>query len=235
MESEESPLKLKKNKPASSSAKEKKPTRLGEMLTDGLPALVIWNLLFILTCIPIITIGPAMAAMSFCTNSLVMDDRPQKKAASLYLNAFKASFFKALPIGIYFLFISVLFGAGFFVYSYMSTEHAAYASMSSISLVVLTLFWGVMAHMYPLMFDFESTDWETKKVVMAPLKLRELISLSGYEALGRMIPTAIALVFSVLFLGILVLFLPNTLPLLITIGFSFVGVAMALAHTSPNY
>lgn len=235
MESEEFPLKQKSNKSVSNSKKEKKPTRLGEMLTDGLPSLVIWNLLFILTCIPIITIGPAMAAMGFCTNALVMDDRPQKKAARLYLNAFKTSFFKALPLGLYFLFITLLFGAGFFVYSYMSTDSAAYASMSSLSLVVLTLFWGVMVHMYPMLFDFESTDWENKKVVMAKLKLRELISMSGYEALGRMIPTAIALVFSVLFLGLLILFLPNTLPLLLTIGFSFVGVATALAHTSPEY
>lgn len=235
MESEESPLRQKNKQPVSNSKKEKKPTRLGEMLTDGLPSLVIWNLLFIVTCIPIITIGPSMAAMGFCTNALVTDDRPLKKPAKLYLNAFKASFWKAFPIGLYFLFITLLFGAGFFVYSYMSTDSAAYASMSSLSLVVLTLFWGVMAHMYPLLFDFESTDWENKKVVMARLKLRELISMAGYEALGRMIPTAIALVFSVLFLGLLILFLPNTLPLLLTIGFSFVGVATALAHTSPDY
>lgn len=205
------------------------------MITDGLLTLVKWNFLFILTCIPIITIGPSMAALGFCTNALITDDRPQKGAARLYFNAFRASFFKALPIGIYFLFITLLFGAGFFVYSYMSPENVAYVSMSSISLVVLTLFWGVIAHMYPLMFDFEKTDWESKQPVMANKKLRDLITEAGYEALARMIPTAIALVFSVLFLGSLILFLPTTLPLLVTVGFSFVSVAMALAHTETPY
>lgn len=234
-ESEALPLKFKKNKPVSGSANEKKPTRLGEILSDGLLTLVIWNALFILTCIPIITIGPAMAAMGFCVNALVTDDRPLKNAAKLYFNAFKTSFFKALPLGIYFLFITILFGAGFFVYSYLSPENAAYVSMSSISLVVLTLFWGVIAHMYPLMFDFEKTDWENTNPVMAQKKIRELITEAVYTALARMIPTAIALVFSVLFLGVLILFLPNTLPLLVTIGFSFVAVAMALAHTESPY
>lgn len=221
-------MKLKRNN-------EKKPTRLGEVLSDGLLTLVKWNLLFLITCIPIITIGPAMAALGFCTNALVTDDRPQKNAAKLYFNAFKASFFKALPLGIYFLFITLLFGAGFFVYSYLSPENAVYVSMSSLSLVILTLFWGVMAHLFPLLFDFEKTDLENTKVVMSSKTLRELITEAAYTALARMKWTAIALVFSVLFLGVLILFLPNTLPLLLTIGFSFVAAAMAFAHTKADY
>ena len=221
-------MKLKRNN-------EKKPTRLGEVLSDGLLTLVKWNLLFLITCIPIITIGPAMAALGFCTKALVTDDRPQKNAAKLYFNAFKASFFKALPLGIYFLFITLLFGAGFFVYSYLSPENAVYVSMSSLSLVILTLFWGVMAHLFPLLFDFEETDLENTKVVMSSKTLRELITEAAYTALARMKWTAIALVFSVLFLGVLILFLPNTLPLLLTIGFSFVAAAMAFAHTEADY
>lgn len=205
------------------------------MITDGLFTLVKWNFLFLLTCIPIITIGPAMAALGFCTNALVTDDRPQKHSAKLYFNAFRASFMKALPIGIYFLFVSILFGAGFFVYSYLSPENVAYVSMSSLSLVILTLFWGIMAHMYPLLFDFEKTDWENSKVVVRNVKLRELVTESAYTALARMKWTALALVFSVLFLGSLILFLPTTLPLLLTIGFVFVAVAMALAHTDADY
>lgn len=228
-------MKLKKNKPVSHSANQKQATRLGEIMTDGLLTLVIWNVLFILTCIPIVTIGPAMAAMGFCTNALMTDDRPQKKAGKLFFNAFKASFFKALPVGIYFLFITLLFGGGFFVYSYLSPENAAYVSMSSISLVVLTLFWGVIVHIYPMMFDFDKTDWENKKPVMTTLKLRELIPEAGRMAMTRMIPTAIALVFSVLCLGLLILFLPATVPLLLALGFSAVGVAMALAHTGMPY
>ncbi|MBE5971604.1 MAG: DUF624 domain-containing protein [Lachnoclostridium sp.] len=232
LESEESPLKLKKNNPASfDSAKAKTPTRLGEIMTDGLPTLVIWNFLFLLSCISIITIGPAMAAMSFCTNALVMDDRPHKKAAKLYLHAFRVSFIKALPIGLCFLLISGIFGMGFFVYSMFSQEQMTYIFMSSLSLLVLLLFWSTTAHLYPLLFDFEKTDWENHTPVLVQKNLRTLISEAGVSALARMIPTAIGLIFSILCLGCIVLFLPATVPLLLTLAFSAVGVAMALAHT----
>lgn len=226
-------MKLKKYKPVSGDSK--KPTRLGEMITDGLLTLVIWNFLFLLTSIPIITIGPSMAALGFCTNALVTDDRPLKGSVKLYFNAFRASFFKALPIGLYFLFITTLFGAGFFVYSYLSPENPVYVSMSSISLVVLSLFWGVMMHMYPLLFDFENTDWENKKVTMRKIKLGALINEAGRTALFYMKRTAIALVFVVLLFGTLILFLPTTLPLLLTVGFVTVAVAAALAHTDTPY
>lgn len=229
-------MKSKKNKPVfSGSGKEKMPTRLGEMMTDGLATLVLWNFLFILTCIPILTIGPAMAAMSFCTNALVTDDRPQKSAAKLYLQAFKTSFAKALPLGICFLLVSISFGTGFFVYSQLITENMVYMLMSSVSLLVLLLFWGVMAHLYPLMFNFAKTDWEHKKPVLMQKSLRQLFSEAVVAALSRMIQTAAGLFFSILCLGLMVSFLPASVPLLLTVGFVSVGVAMALAHTKNPY
>ncbi len=233
-------MKLKKNKTDSGSkigksGNSKTPTRLGEMLTDGLMTLVLWNILFIITSIPIITIGPAMAAFGFCTNALVTDDRPQRGAAKLYFNAFRVSFLKALPIGLYFLFITILFGAGFLVYSYLSPENVAYVSMSSISLVVLSLIWGVFMHLYPLMFDFDKTDWENKIPVLRKIKLRDLINEAGRTALECMVRTAIALVAAVMLFGSLILFLPTTVPLLLTVGFSVIAVCGALAHTDTPY
>jgi len=209
--------------------------KLKEIITTCLPTLILWNLLFILTCIPIITIGPAMAAMGFCMNSLIESDRAKESAAKLYFNAFRTSFMKALPVGIYFLFISLLFGAGFFVYSYLSPENAAYVSMSSISMVVLSIFWGYMMHFYPLMFDFDKTDWETKQVFMRKTKLTDLIAEAGRIAMYYWKQTALALVFVVLFFGSMLIFLPFTLPILVLIAFSAVALAAAMAHTEMPY
>ena len=229
-------MKFKKNKPVvSDSAKEKMPTRLGEIMTDGLPTLVLWNFLFILTCIPIITIGPAIAAMSFCTNALVMDERPKKRAALLYFNAFKASFAKAFPLGICFLLVSISFGTGFLVYLQFITENMGYLFLASFSLLVLFLFWGVTAHLFPMMFDIEKTDWKLKKPILIQKTLRQLITEAGISAVTRMIPTIIGLVVSVLGLGFIVLYMPATLPLFLTLAFSAVGVAMAFAHTKSPY
>ena len=228
-------MKSTKNKPGIfDQTKEKTPTRLGEIMTDGLPTLVLWNFLFILCCIPLITRGPAMAAMSFCTNALVTDDRPQKHAAKLYLHTFKVSFFKALPMGLIFMLVSLIFGTGFFIYSSFSLGNTAYIFLSSFSLLILILFWGLTAHLYPLMYDYNKTDWENKTPVLTHKNFRDLISEAGIFALTRMIPTAIGLIFSILFLGLIILFMPTTFPLLLTIGFSSVGTAMAFSHTQSK-
>lgn len=176
-----------------------------------------------------------MAAMGFCMNSLIEGDQVKKGAAKFYLNAFRVSFGKALPVGIYFLFITILFGAGFFVYSYLSPENAAYVSMSSISMVVLSIFWGYMMHMYPLMFDFDKTDWENKQVFIRKIKLTDLISESGRVAMYYWKQTALALVFVVLFFGSLLIFIPMTLPIIVLLGFSIVALAAAMAHTEMPY
>lgn len=153
----------------------------------------------------------------------------------LYFHAFRASFMKALPVGIYFTFFTLLFGAGFFVYSYLSPENASYVSMSSISMVVLSFFWGFMMHMYPLMFDFDKTDWENKNVFLRNVKLTELISETGHTAMYYWKQTAIALVFAVMFFGGLLILLPFTLPIFVLIGFSVVALAAAMAHTEMPY
>ena len=229
-------MKLKKHTPVITPAgNNNRPSRLKEILTSGIPTLIIWNILFLITCIPIITIGPAMAAMGFCMNSLIRSDHPKKGAAMLYFNAFRASFMKALPVGIYFTFFTLLFGAGFFVYSYLSPENASYVSMSSISMVVLSFFWGFMMHMYPLMFDFDKTDWENKNVFLRNVKLTELISETGHTAMYYWKQTAIALVFAVMFFGGLLILLPFTLPIFVLIGFSVVALAAAMAHTEMPY
>ena len=234
-ESEAMVLKLKKTSPVSGSGNSKRPTRLGEIITDSLPTLAIWNLLFLLTCIPLFTIGPAMAAMAFCTNALIIDDRPQKGSVRLFFHAFRASFFKSLPIGLFFLLVSTIFGGGFFVYTYLSSENMVYIAMSSVSLLVLTFSWGLLTHLFPLLFDFEKTDWDSKCPVITKKGIRVLIREASRHGMIRMIQTLLALIFSVLFLGSLVLFLPATVPLLITVGFSFAAIALAAAHTKSPY
>lgn len=210
------------------------PTRLGEMMTDGLPALVLWNFLFIVTCIPLITIGPSMAAISFCTNALVLDDRPLKHPARLYFHAFRTSFVRSIPLGICFLLVSSLLGTGLFIYLSFSTENSVFLFLSSFSLLMLLIFWGVIAHLYPLLFDFEKTDWKNQTPVLVHTPLRALLSDAGIITLTRMTPTTIGLGFSIVSFGLLVLLIPVSIPLIFTISISTISVAMALAHTSPT-
>lgn len=210
-------------------------TRLGEVISDGLLTLVKWNFLFLITCIPVITIGPSLAALGFCTTALVKDDRPQESSAKLYFQAFRASFLRALPLGIFTLFITFIFGLGFLLYFHMIPENAMYIPLASFSLLVLLLFWGIMIHVFPLLFDFDATDWDSKQIFLKEKPLRKLFSEAAYRALERMKKTTFALIFSIIFISGQLLIFPTTLPLTVTIGFAFPALSGAFAHTDPEF
>lgn len=210
-------------------------TRLGEVISDGLLTMVKWNFLFLITCIPVITIGPALAALSFCTNALVVDDRPQENSSKLYFQAFRAGFFKALPLGILTAVVTLIFGMGFFLYLYMIPENVMYIPLASLSLLVLLLFWGIMIHVYPSLFDYEATDWDSKEIHITEKPLRELFASAAYRALERMKKTGFALIFGIVFIGGQFLIFPTTLPLTVAIGFVFPALAGAFAHTDPEF
>lgn len=208
--------------------------RLGELISDGLLTLVKWNFLFLLTSLPVITIGPSLAALHCCTNALAKDDRPQFKAGRLYFSAFRASFRQAFPLGLLTLFICIVFGGGFLLYLSMISENILFIPLTSVSALVLLLFWGIMIHALPMMFDFDQMDWESQQPVTTDQSLFSLLREAAGHALTRMKPTIIALVFSLIFLGGQVMMFPAVLPLTAAIGFSFPAIAAGLAHTEPD-
>lgn len=206
--------------------------RIGETISDGLFTLVKWNVLFLFTCVPIITIGPALTALLFCTNALVKDDLPQERASALYLNTFRACFLRALPSGLLTLAVCLVFGTGFFLYSRMISAQPFYIPFASLSLIVLFFFWGVMIHLFPRFV--KETDWEKKTVTATDESMRTLFSQATSDALLRIRKTIPALLLAAFFLlGQLLLF-PVTVPLTVTIGFSMPALAVAFAHTDPE-
>lgn len=233
-ESEANILKNKKTKKTPNPARHKMLTRLGELISDGLSTMVVWNFLFLLTCIPIITIGPALAALHFCINALVKDDLPQDKAAKLYFSAFYTSFRRAFPLGLLILAVCTIFGGGFFFYLSMVPDNMMYIPFTSASALVLLLFWGVLTHLLPMLFDMDRTDWDTKKVFLKKTPMRDLWHEAAYKALESMKGTIIAMVFSIIFLGGQLMMFPVILPFTVTIGFSFPAMAGALSHTEPD-
>lgn len=215
-------------------AKHKLLTRLGELISDGLFTLVKWNFLFLLTCLPIFTFGPALAALYCCTNALAKDDRPQIKSGKLFFSAFRTSFRRALPLGILTIAVSSVFGGGFLLYSSMISENILYIPMTSVSLLILILFWGVLIHLLPLLFQFEQIDWEHQTVVLSDAPLSQLWREATHFALAHMKGTLLALSFSIIYLGGQLMMFPMILPFTLAIGFSFPAMAASLAHTEPE-
>ena len=154
--------------------------RLGDILREDLLTLVIWNFLFVLTCIPIVTIGPALAALSHCTCYLVHNDVIIDKPSKVFTDAFKSSFKNAFVWGILVIVATSIFGGGFFIYSHMLSENMLYVPLTAGSVVGLAVFWGLFTHLFPA-FSEESDS---------PGRIRE----AAYCALTRMKKTCLFVV-----------------------------------------
>ena len=102
------------------------------------------NIVYFLLCIPIITIGPATAAIT-----KVVRNYSQEKHAftwSDFFESFKKNFKQSLPVGLLDVFVTISLIAGFNLYPSLATGNALYYVPYVISIsVALTL---VMMHFY---------------------------------------------------------------------------------------
>ena len=206
--------------------------RLREVFTDGLLTNLKWNLFFIFTSLPIVTIGASMAALSHCTNLLVKDDRIQYCAAKIYFAAFKAAFKKTLPAGLIIFAANIFFGFGLHFYVKMMEQNIMFVPMVSLSLLALIALWAVVIHLMPSMF--EDTDFDSFTVTVTEKSVKELVSLAGRTALVTMKRTVITLVIAAVIIALQMLYMPLTIPVAITIGFAIPAQICAFSHTEPD-
>ena len=206
--------------------------RLREVFTDGLLTLAKWNFLFVLCCLPVVTIAPAVAALLNCTNLQVTDDRPQFKATKWYWLSFKAACRKLFVPGLIFTAANFVFVFGFAFYLKMTSQSIMYVPMASLSLIVLVLLWAVAIHAFPMMY--ETVDFDNATVTMTEKSVAEIfkkaIPLVFEKAKGTVMAVAIGFVV----IAMQMLFLPASIPVVLVIGFAIPAQAAALAHTKPE-
>jgi len=193
--------------------------RLGDILREDLLTLVIWNFLFILTCIPIFTIGPALAAITYCSCYLVHNDVIIEMPSRIYINAFKTYFRQSLSWGLLALLATGVFGGGFFIYSHMLSENMLYVPLTAGSVVGLFVFWGLFTHLFPALSEDTGESGRIRN--------------AAYCALTRMRKTVTALIISAVILLLQILMFPVMTPITLTIGLIFPAVCGAYAHVDP--
>lgn len=157
------------------------------------------NLLFVLTCIPIVTIGAAWGAMTKVTIRMIRD-LPTDIWGD-YWQAFRENWKFSTLFG--FLWV-LLFGSGFLAFMLASGTPTLLAPVL-ISLIFLTSFF---LYLYPMITA-------TTLPVLAAMRNMVLLSLIQFY---YSLPTA-AFLLGVLFLE--TTWLPLSLPLVLFIGFSF--------------
>jgi len=169
-------------------------------------SLIKLNLLFIVSCIPIITIGPAIGAMTSVTVRMVQD-----MPSDLYYDfkeAFKKNWKSSFVSGI--LGIIVMLVLGWSLAFCMRSEGLILNIMISVIFVIIVILGISSMYIYPM-------------IVRVDLPLRIILKnafLLGISSVKHSLPTF--LLCSVLLEGS-VLFVPFTLPVIFLFLFSFIS------------
>ncbi len=162
--------------------------------------ILLLNIIYVLLCIPIITIGPATAAMTYCMRNFAREDHAD---ISDFFEQFKKNFWQALGVSIIqgICAVAIIFGLVFY-YSLMAHDNVFGFFGFCFALMGAVLFLFMSYYIYMLIVTFEQN-------------LRQLIKnsfLFAFLGLGRNIITTIILT---LIYGWFVIYgvLPTVMPL----------------------
>ena len=188
------------------------------VITENLWELVQLNLLFLLTCVPLVTIGPALTALDACFSDILQKQRRDEPILPRYFAAFRARFLAALPWGLALLAGSFVLGFALFWYGSLASGSWLYVPFTALSLLGLIFFLGILSHLFLLLAEGGMEAGETSLPKAAALR-----------ALTRMKQTLIGLAAAFILLAAQLLLLPATVPLLLSLGLSVPGLIMAWA------
>lgn len=203
--------------------------RLGEILhdSDGLVTLVKLNILFIFTAFPflpfitVLTAGGALTALLQCSCELVRTGYLSDCRAR-YMKIFKNSFKNTIKTGSVIVVLNAVLIFDVFYYLIKSGDNLLLVPVASASLLGIIILGCISCHL----FSRENTD---------NIPLKEQLKQAVTDAFRKPGKTLAAVILSGIFLTFLVLFLPGSLPVLLTIGFSVPALAYAFAHTEPEW
>ncbi len=172
--------------------------RFFEIIARDSGDIVKLNIFFIISCIPIITIGPALVAMN-----TVMLKRVRNIPCYVfheYKQAFKENFVKGLLAGLFTFFVQGLMSFALYFYwaTYNSNGDIFYLILISVSLVASLVMIAASGYIF-------------STIGVVDLPLSKIIKNSFLLAIGFLPRTLAIVVTSVVAGGILVLFFPFTM------------------------
>lgn len=162
------------------------------------------NLLFLLTCIPVLTIPASLTALANACHTLLADEKPSVRK---YFRSFKLNFLPALPIGFIFVLgpMMVFYGCLFYYSISETTEMAIVLSVFCLICVYVLFCVG--------MFAFQS---------LARVNLRATLIIKNAFYLTFQHPRLIFSWFLIAFITIMAIWggFPYSFPWLLLIGVS---------------
>lgn len=115
--------------------------------------LIILNLLFLVCCIPIITIGPALTAMNYVT--LKMARNEESYIARAFFKSFRQNFKQGIIIWFFALVMIILEMMDFFIMRQLSG--GVYTAVKYGLMIIALLLAMVMLYVFPVLAKFDNT------------------------------------------------------------------------------
>lgn len=184
------------------------------------------NLVFIIVCIPLVTIGPAVSALYYASVKSIRRDRsyPIKE----FFKAFKRDFKQSFIVGLILVLAAVIIYVDIrFVVDFIKNDFTA---MRYVYLVIGLVISFISVYIFPLISRFS-------------LKISGLFRLSFYLAIRHLLTTVVSLIllfggFVLVYIsaGLAMILVPVLLNLLISIMMEKVLIkCMDLVQTDENY
>jgi len=179
--------------------------------------LIILNLLFLLCCVPIVTIGPALTALHYVSMKLMLKE--ERGIVRDFFHAFRLNFRQSILLSLIFVGAAAVLGADFYLLLFSAAIPEDTVSFFFVSTGVLAgLFFLVYSYVFPILARFHVT-------VVGCLKAAMVMAFSHFL-------TTIC-VLGVSLIPLLILFLPIiqilyfVVPAFTLIGFALMAYAQS--------
>lgn len=187
---------------------------LWQLISDNLWGLVKLNVVFFFTCIPVVTLGPALSALGYCIAEMVRENGDLEPVRE-YFRQFSACFRRAFGWGLLVLALTVMFGTGLFLYGSIAMNNMMLLPIMALSLFALLCVWSISLHLFPMLVE------SAEQGVLREAAFRTL------RYMGRTL--AAVLLGAAVLIAQLMLF-PTTIPLTLLLGLSLPALFGGLAY-----
>lgn len=191
-------------------------------ILDRLTNLLILNLIFLLCCLPIVTIGPALTAMYYVNIKVLRDEEPTS-IIKCFFHSFKENFKQGLWLGLGVLLIAALLIFDLHALTSVVDIPPILAQiLIFISVFLLIALILIALYLFAVLAQFDNTS-------------RELIKWSGILAIRHLPVTVISATLVALplliFMVLPEIFLRVMIPVMVLIGFSGTSYLQSIFYT----
>lgn len=129
--------------------------------------MVVLNVIFLISCIPVITIGPALTALYYV--AINAWGREDGYIFRMYVKSFKENFKQATIMWLIMLAVGIILGVDvwFWITQWKETGVTMYKPLTVISVVMLMVYLMIFTFVWPLLAKFSNTIKGTVKNAMA--------------------------------------------------------------------